>query len=65
MQIQFACNGECPKNRLIRTHDGEPGLNYLCGGLQQFWQHIDPDMKDILQRVERAGTTVNLPSFRV
>lgn len=65
MQIQFACNGECPKNRLIRTHDGEPGLNYLCGGLQQFWQHIDPDMKDILQRVECAGTTLNLPNFRV
>ena len=52
----FACNGECPKNRLIRTPDGEPGLNYLCSGLQRFWQHIDRDMKDIMQRVERAGT---------
>jgi uncharacterized protein len=64
-KYRFACNGECPKNRLIRTRDGEPGLNYLCSGLQQFWQHIDGDMKDVLQRVERAGTPRQLPTFRV
>jgi uncharacterized protein len=46
-QFLFACNGECPKNRLIRTRDGEPGLNYLCSGLQKFWQHIDNDVKDL------------------
>jgi uncharacterized protein len=61
----FACNGECPKNRLIRTREGEPGLNYLCSGLVKFWQHIDGDMKDILERVKRAGTPRNLPTFRV
>ena len=61
----FACNGECPKNRLIRTRDGEPGLNYLCSGLLQFWQHIAGDMKDVLQRVQGAGTPLNLPNFRV
>jgi uncharacterized protein len=61
----FACNGECPKNRLIRTRAGEPGLNYLCSGLMKFWQHIDGDMKDIVQRVERSGTSANLPNFRV
>ncbi len=49
----FACNGECPKNRLIRTPSGEAGLNYLCKGLQKFWAHIDPDMKEIISRVEK------------
>jgi uncharacterized protein len=61
----FACNGECPKNRLIRTRDGEPGLNYLCSGLLKFWQHIDGDMKDILQRVQRAGVPANGTAFHV
>ena len=64
-KYKFACWGECPKNRLIRTRDGEPGLNYLCSGLLQFWKHIDPDMKDILQRVEQAGMPATLPNFRV
>jgi uncharacterized protein len=50
----FACNGECPKNRLIRTRDGEPGLNYLCSGLQKYWRHIDQDVKDICRRLARG-----------
>jgi len=49
----FACNGECPKNRVIRTGDGEPGLNYLCSGLHKFWSHIDNDAKDICRRLAR------------
>ena len=48
----FACNGECPKNRLLRTPSGEPGLNYLCSGLKKFWEHIDPVMPAIMRRVQ-------------
>jgi uncharacterized protein len=50
----FACNGECPKNRLIRTKDGETGLNYLCSGLQKYWKHIDGDVKDICKKLARG-----------
>jgi uncharacterized protein len=49
----FACNGDCPKNRLIRTPSGDPGLSYLCSGLRKFWAHIDPCMKEIISRVQR------------
>jgi uncharacterized protein len=45
------CWGECPKNRLIQTRDGEPGLNYLCSGLYAFYQHIGPDVVRILKHL--------------
>lgn len=45
------CWGECPKNRLIRTRDGETGLNYLCSGLYAFYQHIGPDVVRILRHL--------------
>ena len=45
------CYGECPKNRLISTDDGQPGLNYLCSGLYAFYDHIGPDVVEILQRL--------------
>ena len=53
-EYQFACNGECPKNRLIQTPEGEIGLNYLCSGLQKFWHHIDCDVQDICKRIARG-----------
>ena len=50
----FACRGECPKNRFIRTPDDEPGLNYLCEGYQLFFDHISEPMKFMVQEL-RAG----------
>jgi uncharacterized protein len=43
--VLFACYGECPRNRFIAAPDGEPGLNYLCAGYKQFFNHIEPAMK--------------------
>ncbi len=44
-EFLFACNGECPKHRFIKSPDGEGGLNYLCAGYKYFFSHIDPYMK--------------------
>jgi len=49
------CWGECPKNRLVRTPSGEPGLNYLCPGLKKFYAHVQRDMPAILRRVRRES----------
>ncbi len=52
--VRFACNGECPKNRFMKTPEGEPGLNYLCEGFRQFFRHVDPAMK-IMANLIRQG----------
>lgn len=56
-QYNFACNGECPKNRFIRTPDGQPGLNYLCSGNKRFLAHADPHFRRIVAALHGSGTT--------
>jgi uncharacterized protein len=48
-EVLFACYGECPRNRFIHTPKGEPGLNYLCAGYKQFFNHIDMPMRMMAQ----------------
>ncbi len=40
--VRFACHGGCPKDRFRDDPYGEPGLNYLCAGLQGLLRPRDP-----------------------
>ena len=58
--VRFACHGGCPKDRFIRTPDGDPGLNYLCAGFKEFFHHVDRPMRlmaDLLAR-DRAPAEI-------
>ncbi len=46
------CFGECPKNRFIKTIDGEPGLNYLCSGWKRFFSHAEERIAAIAERIQ-------------
>jgi len=52
--VRFACHGGCPKDRFIKTPDGEPGLNYLCAGYKEFFHHIDDAMRFMCDRLGRG-----------
>ena len=53
-EVRFICNGGCPKDRVLRTPNGEPGLNALCAGFRAFFTYIDRPMK-IMAALLRQG----------
>ena len=59
-EFLFACNGECPKNRFLRTADGEPGLNYLCRGYKKFFAHVAPFMDFMKQELQAERPPANI-----
>ena len=58
--VRFACNGECPKHRFMRTDDGEPGLNYLCQGYKSFFRHINSYMKFMVRELRENRAPANI-----
>ena len=41
-EVLDMCHGGCPKDRILRTPDGQAGLNYLCAGFKRFFTHCQP-----------------------
>lgn len=48
------CWGECPKNRILKTQDGEHGLNYLCSGFKLFFAHALPEIEKIVANINKT-----------
>jgi len=62
-EVRFACNGECPKHRFIKTPDGEPGLNYLCAAYRMFFNHIDPYMRYMAEQLHSQQAPANVMAW--
>jgi uncharacterized protein len=59
-EFLFACNGECPKNR-ITDMPGEDGkLNYLCKGYYKFFSHVAPYMDFMKKELQNKRAPANV-----
>ena len=63
-EVRFACNGECPKHRFIKTPDGEDGLNYLCPAYKKFFNHIDNSMRTMAQLLNKGYPAAEIMKFK-
>ena len=59
-RYEFACHGECPKNRFVRDRYGNPGLNYLCSGYHQYFEHVAPYMDFMKRELDAQRAPANV-----
>lgn len=48
-EVLDSCNGGCPKNRFIKTPDGDSGLNHLCQGYKRFFTHCKAFVEEVAE----------------
>ena len=57
-KYEFACHGECPKNRIVPME--RVGLNYLCEGYYNFFNHVVPYMDFMAREWKEDGAPANV-----
>lgn len=58
--FRFACQGDCPKHRFIKTPSGEKGLSYLCGDYYAFFSHVKPYMDFMVKELKAQRSPANV-----
>lgn len=56
----FACNGECPKNRISICDNEDKHLNYLCKGYYRFFSHVTPYMNFMHDELSAGRAPANI-----
>ena len=62
-QYQYVCNGECPRNRFAKDRYGHPGLNYLCAGYYQFFDHSAPHFELMKRELDNDRAPANVMNY--
>jgi uncharacterized protein len=60
-EVLDLCNGGCPKDRILRTPEGEGRLNYLCAGFKRFFTHCRPFLNELSTLREQEITQRQTP----
>lgn len=63
-EVLASCNGACPKDRFLRTTDGQAGLNYLCAGYKRFFNHCQPFVTELANLQRRPSEGQEPPQVR-
>ena len=53
-EFLFACNGGCPKHRILETPSAESGLNYFCSSYKQFFSHAGPVLREMTNLIHQG-----------
>lgn len=61
--VRFACHGECPKHRFVRSRDGSRDLNYLCAAYKRFFRHIDEPMRFMASELAHRRAPANVMAW--
>lgn len=60
--VRFACQGGCPKDRILTRAETAARHNYLCAGLQAFFRHIDRPMREMAARLRAGRPAADTPA---
>jgi uncharacterized protein len=60
-EVLGLCHGGCPKDRILRTPDGQEGLNYLCAGFRRFFKHSRPFVDQVSALWRRQSIEGQIP----
>lgn len=61
--VRSLCNGGCPKHRIARSRDSEPGQNHFCAAYHRFFTHTAPYMRFMAYALRRNRPPANVMAW--